>query len=191
MNSFIWRKKNITGGSADTSNLVTLNSAQTISGVKTFSALPQSSVAPTNNNDLVNKSYADGAKNGNNWTTINNISNIGTLNDTWTRITDYTNNQNGFSVEGGGTYEVLFKCNTNSTDIYCSCILAVNNANYDNCGFSSPMYWGGTEQDSIQFAIYLKNGQFKLYAKRHSGSNTSWNTGTRIYVRKIAQGNIA
>ena len=194
MNSFIWRKKNITGGSADTSNLVTLNSAQTISGVKTFSALPQSSVAPTNNNDLVNKSYADGAKNGNNWTTINNISNIGTLNDTWTRITDYTTNQNSFRVENGGTYQVMFKCNTNGGDIYCSCVLACNSADYDNCGFSSVMYWNNSsatpDTSTIQFAIYLKNNQFKLYARRPSGTNTNWNTGTRIYVRKIAQGNI-
>ena len=195
MNSFIWRKKNITGGSADTSNLVTLNSAQTISGVKTFSALPQSSVTPSINNDLVNKSYADSTKNGNNWTTINNISNIGTLNDTWTRITDYTNNQNSFRVEDGGTYQVMFKCNTSSGDIYCSCVLACNSADYDNCGFSSVMYWNNSsatpDTSTIQFAIYLKNNQFKLYARRPSGNNTNWNTGTRIYVRKIAQGNIA
>ena len=149
---------------------------------------------PTANNDAATKAYADGCKNGNNWTTINNISNIGTLNDTWTRITDYTNNQNSFSVENGGTYQVMFKCNTNGGDIYCSCVLACNAADYDNCGFSSVMYWNNSsatpDTSTIQFAIYLKNNQFKLYARRPSGTNTNWNTGTRIYVRKIAQGNI-
>lgn len=40
-------------------NVVSTTGAQTITGVKTFSALPQSSVVPTNNNDLVNKSYVD------------------------------------------------------------------------------------------------------------------------------------
>lgn len=48
-----------------TSNLSSWNlytyGAQTISGVKTFSALPQSSVTPSNNDDLVNKSYVDSA----------------------------------------------------------------------------------------------------------------------------------
>jgi len=38
---------------------MTLTTAQTASGLKTFSTLPQSSVTPTNANDLVNKTYAD------------------------------------------------------------------------------------------------------------------------------------
>lgn len=41
-------------------NYVDLTSAQTISGVKTFSALPVSSVVPTTTTQLVNKSYVDG-----------------------------------------------------------------------------------------------------------------------------------
>lgn len=40
-------------------NLVTTDTAQTISGKKTFSTLPESSVTPTTNNQLVNKSYID------------------------------------------------------------------------------------------------------------------------------------
>lgn len=37
----------------------TTNTNQTISGIKTFSALPESSVTPTTNNQLVNKKYVD------------------------------------------------------------------------------------------------------------------------------------
>ena len=42
-----------------TTNMVDLSSAQTITGVKTFSALPESSVVPTTDNQLVNKKYVD------------------------------------------------------------------------------------------------------------------------------------
>lgn len=40
-------------------NLVTTDTAQTISGKKTFSVLPESSATPTTNNQLVNKNYID------------------------------------------------------------------------------------------------------------------------------------
>ena len=43
----------------DLSNYVTLNGAQTISGKKTFSTLPESSKTPTTANQLVNKNYVD------------------------------------------------------------------------------------------------------------------------------------
>lgn len=43
----------------DLSNYVTLNGAQTISGKKTFSTLPESSVTPTTANQLINKNYVD------------------------------------------------------------------------------------------------------------------------------------
>ena len=43
----------------DLSNYVTLNGAQTISGKKTFSTLPESSKTPTTSNQLVNKNYVD------------------------------------------------------------------------------------------------------------------------------------
>lgn len=46
------------------SNVVDLSSAQTISGVKTFSVLPQSSVTPISNDDLVNKAYVDAQSGG-------------------------------------------------------------------------------------------------------------------------------
>ena len=39
----------------------TLNTAQTISGIKTFTALPETSIAPTTNNQLTNKKYVDDA----------------------------------------------------------------------------------------------------------------------------------
>ena len=40
-------------------NLMTTNTAQTVSAVKTFSTLPESSVVPTSANQLVNKQYVD------------------------------------------------------------------------------------------------------------------------------------
>lgn len=43
----------------DLSNYVTLNGAQTITGKKTFSTLPESSVTPTTANQLINKNYVD------------------------------------------------------------------------------------------------------------------------------------
>lgn len=43
----------------DLSNYVTLNGAQTITGKKTFSTLPESSVTPTAANQLINKNYVD------------------------------------------------------------------------------------------------------------------------------------
>jgi len=42
-----------------TADIVTTNTAQTITAVKTFSVLPQSSVVPTLGDQLVNKTYAD------------------------------------------------------------------------------------------------------------------------------------
>lgn len=43
----------------DLSNYVTLNGTQTITGKKTFSTLPESSVTPTTANQLINKNYVD------------------------------------------------------------------------------------------------------------------------------------
>lgn len=43
----------------DLSNYVTLDGAQTISGKKTFSTLPESSKTPTTANQLINKNYVD------------------------------------------------------------------------------------------------------------------------------------
>ena len=42
-------------------NMVYESTAQTISGVKTFSKLPESSVTPTTDNQFVNKAYVDDA----------------------------------------------------------------------------------------------------------------------------------
>lgn len=49
-----------TGGGGGTSEYVDLiNKEQTISAIKTFTALPESSIVPTTNNQLVNKKYVD------------------------------------------------------------------------------------------------------------------------------------
>lgn len=40
-------------------NLLDLSSSQTISGIKTFNVLPQSSIVPTSDSQLVNKKYVD------------------------------------------------------------------------------------------------------------------------------------
>ena len=45
----------------DLSGFVDKTTAQTVSGVKTFTALPQSAVAPTTNDQLANKAYVDTA----------------------------------------------------------------------------------------------------------------------------------
>lgn len=42
-----------------TSNILTTDTEQTISAKKTFGVLPESSVTPTNDNQLINKSYVD------------------------------------------------------------------------------------------------------------------------------------
>ena len=47
------------GGGDIPANMVTTNTAQTISGKKTFSTLPESSQSPTNATQLVNKNYVD------------------------------------------------------------------------------------------------------------------------------------
>lgn len=41
------------------SSVLNISDSQNVSGLKTFTTLPQSSLTPTNNNDLVNKSYVD------------------------------------------------------------------------------------------------------------------------------------
>lgn len=46
---------------SDTEKFMTTNSAQSISGLKTFSTLPQSSAVPSDDKDLVNKKYVDDA----------------------------------------------------------------------------------------------------------------------------------
>ena len=55
----------MTGGTdfatvAQLGNYVTLSTTQTVSGLKTFTTLPQSAVAPTTGNQLTNKTYVDG-----------------------------------------------------------------------------------------------------------------------------------
>lgn len=47
------------GGGSVPTNMVTTDTTQTITGTKTFTILPTSSVAPTSNEQLVNKKYVD------------------------------------------------------------------------------------------------------------------------------------
>lgn len=65
--TYFYKDVKITTTSVDTSsgsyyeiNAVSTDGAQTISGKKTFSTLPESSVVPTSNDQLVNKAYVDG-----------------------------------------------------------------------------------------------------------------------------------
>jgi cytoskeletal protein CcmA (bactofilin family) len=53
------------------SNFVTTNTPQTISAVKTFNSLPESSVAPTTGTQLTNKNYVDSAISGGSFVTTN------------------------------------------------------------------------------------------------------------------------
>jgi hypothetical protein len=50
----------LTGTYPPVANIVTTDTAQTISGLKTFTTLPQSSVVPVSATDLANKAYVDG-----------------------------------------------------------------------------------------------------------------------------------
>ena len=82
-------------------NFVTLDTNQTITSLKTFDTLPQSSVTPTNDSDLVNKSYVD--------TQIADI-------DTTNLAKLDTNNQ----FTGENTFDIIPKSNgtpANDTDL--------------------------------------------------------------------------
>ena len=57
--SYRWSGTDLVEVGQDLSNYITLDSAQTVTGVKTFSNLPESSATPTTNNQLVNKKYVD------------------------------------------------------------------------------------------------------------------------------------
>ncbi len=58
-------------GTNFTYNIDTLDKAQTITGLKTFSTLPESSVVPTTANQLVNKAYVDNNSGGGGGLNIN------------------------------------------------------------------------------------------------------------------------
>lgn len=64
------------GDGAD--NAVTLDTEQTITGLKTFDKLPQSSVKPANDHDLVNKVYVDALKPKLKTTVMLNVESAGT-----------------------------------------------------------------------------------------------------------------
>lgn len=72
----------------DFSEYVTLNSNQTITGIKTFTALPKSTIAPTSNDQLVNKAYVDSkiGQGGSNPLILT----ISTLNSTSVPTTEFT-----------------------------------------------------------------------------------------------------
>ena len=92
---------NIQGGGGIGSAGVTLDTEQTITGLKTFDTLPQSSVTPANDTDLVTKSYVD--------TQIADI-------DTTNLAKLDSNNQ----FTGENTFDIIPKSNgtpTNDTDL--------------------------------------------------------------------------
>ena len=137
MNSFIWRKKNITGGgNVDTTNLVTTNTNQTISGAKTFTIIPQSSVSPTNANDLVNKTYVDNAiqnvSGTTPWTKIGFIqSSIVQPNQNNTsQVIDFTNYE-----LSNGIFSFSLKIGVNGHDLTCSIpnLQITDNISYSVC----------------------------------------------------------
>lgn len=160
MNSFIWRKKNITGGSADTSNLVTTNTSQTISGAKTFSTsivanggiqstngdLSLNSNAnincnskklinvanPTANTDAANKQYVDSVSGNISWTKIGFInSSIVQPNQTANpQVIDFTNYE-----LTNGIFSFSLKIGINNHDLTCSIsnLQITNNNDYSVC----------------------------------------------------------
>lgn len=180
------------GSNVDTSNLVTTNTEQSISGSKTFTVLPQSSVAPTNANDLVNKSYVDSNKFGNTWTKIYEVASFNTnnSNNSYTPITNYRNMSNSFTIEANTSYEVLIKNNSDNKDVYVSGIIGINNPNYDNMLLFPPTQWSGTGADSVRFALYLKNNQLALHAIRGTANTGTWNAPTKVFIRKNGSGGL-
>lgn len=75
--SYRWSGTDLVEVGQDLSNYMTLDSAQTVTGVKTFSNLPESSATPTTNNQLANKKYVDDTVNAEN----KNVEYLGYAND--------------------------------------------------------------------------------------------------------------
>ena len=148
--------------------------------------------APTDNNDATNKQYVDNNKYGDSFTKIyenertNNITN-----SSWTQVVDYTNMSSNFTITNNTVYEVLLKQNSGNKDVYANVVIGVNSANYDNSAITQYLPWGLTGEDSVQYAISLKNNKIQLWAKRGSSSTGNWNAGTQIFIRKIGTITIA
>lgn len=94
---------NTTNITTNTNDIATLDGAvvklsgnQTIAGVKTFSSVPECSIAPTNSNELTNKSYVDSQAGG-------TPSNMMTT-DTTQSITGQKTFNAPFTFIGGGSY---------------------------------------------------------------------------------------
>ena len=168
---------------AETGDLIldcsSVNTSINVSG-KNISNLRQ----PTNDNHAATKIYVDNSIVGGSWTNLSTIDRINTLNDNFTVVKDYANFGN-FTMGAHNTYELMFKCNYDSTDQYCSCILASNAVNYANIGYTNTMYWG--DNSGIIFKVELNNNRIKVSAKRN-GTNTNWATTTTVYIRKIMGG---
>ena len=143
--------------------------------------------APTANNHAATKEYVDNAVLGQNWISLTTLQNITTLNENFTQVLDYANFGN-FAMAAGNTYELLFKSNINSTDVYCSCLIGSNAVNYDNIGFTNTMYWG--DSSGIIFKVSLNNNRIKVWARKSSSSISSWGAQTKIYIRKIMNGGL-
>jgi len=77
-----------------TANIMTTNTAQTVTAIKTFSVLPQSSVVPTLGDQLVNKTYADATADN---TTLQQVLNSGNTATGVTATIDLTNSGVGYT----------------------------------------------------------------------------------------------
>lgn len=148
---------------------------------------------PTSAQHAATKNYVDSHL-GQSYTKIYNLPNINSLTDNWTIAHDYQNMDNNFQIEANTVYEVLFKQNTDTKDVYASCFIGVNNASYDNVGVSGIIPWGSFGTDSVIIAVSLKARQIKVWAKKGPGTasgTNNWGTTTGIYIRKIGSGTFA
>lgn len=93
----------------DLSNYVDVTSSQNISGTKTFTTLPESSVVPSSNNQLANKKYVDDSVG----TKQNEINSLNKLN---ADLVDDTNSTNKF-FSGNSNDLIHYKGHVNSADI--------------------------------------------------------------------------
>lgn len=105
-----------------TADIMTTNTAQTVTAIKTFSVLPQSSVVPTLGDQLVNKTYADATAND---TTLQQVLTAGSTAQAPLTITLNDTPNNVFTILSSSNLEVDFDDG-----------ITPNNATYQSDGIS-------------------------------------------------------
>jgi hypothetical protein len=150
---------------ADLAGYVDLTTSQTItSGIKTFTTLPQSSAVPSSANQLVNKTYVDGA--------------FCTLGTTQTLTGAKTFNVN---VRLNNTRELLFGTSTGGSINY-----TLPNLYYNITGGSHSFFVGGTPTAEFDTGgLVLRTGKRVQF---YAGSYIDENSGGNAFDTNIPSG---